>query len=92
MYELTAEDTELIRRVTEEDLPALAAQLARKLATQIQCDPLVMEDFMAELVEEVKECRLRRVAMFAQLQPLHARFLRFREPGVLVRGLFRFRA
>ena len=57
MYELTAEDTELIRRATEEDLPALAAQLARKLATQIQCDPLVMGDFMAELVEEVKECR-----------------------------------
>ena len=92
MYELTAEDTELIRRATEEDLPALAAQTRAEAGHANSVRPSRDGRFYGRAGRRGEGMSLRRVAMFAQLQPLHARFLRFREPGVLVRGLFRFRA
>ncbi|MCY4556019.1 MAG: hypothetical protein OXF79_06500 [Chloroflexi bacterium] len=57
MYELEIEDTDLIRQATDADLPALVAQLARKLAAQIESDPVAMQDRIAELVDDVRECR-----------------------------------
>ena len=56
MFNLPPDETARIRQADGDELSAIVARLAQKLAGEAGCDPEPLQASMAELITDIKEC------------------------------------